>query len=136
VRIVVGYALTADGRAAVVADLTWADHTRRLEAIVDAATEADACLAAAALGMEALTRAVEVTICVPEMRIAAILGKPSPTFSAHLRERFDKACGRHSIAIGSPTGGNRDDVPALMAARKRAEELARLERGGQSPARP
>jgi hypothetical protein len=78
---------------------------------------------------------VGVTICVLEMSIAAILGKPSPTFSAHLRERFDRARGRHSIAIGSPTGGNQDDVPALIAARKRAEELARLERGGNSPAR-
>jgi hypothetical protein len=125
VRIVVGYALTADGRAAVVADLTWADHTRRLEAIVDAVTEADACLAAATLGIEALTRPVGVFICVPEMSIAAILGKPSPTFSAHLRERFDRACGKHSIAIGSPMGVNRDDVPALTAARKRAEEMAR-----------
>jgi hypothetical protein len=46
VRIVVGYALTVDERAAVVADLTWGDHARRLEAIVDAATQADACLAA------------------------------------------------------------------------------------------
>jgi hypothetical protein len=85
---------------------------------------ADACLAAATLGIEALTRPVGVSICGTQMSIAALLRKPSPTISAHLRERFDRACGRHSIAIGWPTGSNQDDVPAPVAARKRAEEMA------------
>jgi hypothetical protein len=51
VRITVGYALAPNGRAAIVADLAWGEHTRRLEAVVDATTEEDACLAAATLSL-------------------------------------------------------------------------------------